>query len=66
MTVYSMAIDAILLCYFADVELMEKAGKTFPAHAPGPILDFMGREKEKKVIEGEKEKKKGCCGCCCC
>ena len=66
MTVYSMAVDAILLCYFADCELMEKAGKAFPAHAPGPILDFMGREKEKTVVTSSVPKKKGCCGCCGC
>ena len=63
MTVYSMAVDAILLCYFADCELQEKFGKSCPAHAPQPILDFMGREKDKKVIESNKAKK-GCCGCC--
>lgn len=43
---------------------MEHAGKNYPAHAPGPILDFMGREKERKEVEGEQPKKKGCCGCC--
>lgn len=63
MTVYSMAVDAILLCYFADKELMEKVGKAYPAHAPQPILDFMNREVEKKEVVGDKAKK-GCCGCC--
>lgn len=56
MSVYSMACDTILHCFLADEEMC-KSQERQPAHAPGPLLDFMNRERDEK-----NPNKNSCCG----
>lgn len=56
MSVYSMACDTILHCFLADEELMAKDGQA-PQHAPTPLIEFMGREREPEHTS------RRCCSC---
>ena len=62
MAVYSMAVDAILQCYLLDDELSKARGDFAPRHAPYPLLDFMGKERDKLLVGGKRKvQSRGCC-----
>lgn len=61
MAVYSMAVDAILQCYLLDDELSKARGDFAPRHAPYPLLDFMGKERDKLLVAGKRKTQSCCC-----
>lgn len=62
MAVYGMAVDAILQCYLLDEELSKGRGDFAPRHAPYPMLDFMGKERDRLIVEGKRKVQgRGCC-----
>lgn len=62
MAVYGMAVDAILQCYLVDEEMAKSRGDFAPRHAPYPLLDFMGKERDKLLVMSKrKSQSRGCC-----
>lgn len=54
MSVYGLAIDAILMCFLYDEEMAKGKGNQKPKHCPPSLEDFF---KNNKVKEDEEVKK---------